>query len=351
MDLDCFFSSEKLNARFAEYKKVPLYATMNTGSLPDKVAHHLDHSYSNASHLLDEWQGRLGYFWVGASTGSLHYDDHDNLLCQICGRKKVILIPFEHTFAFRMGSLWDVFPNHSGFNASFFTEETRAAHPGLQEVPYFEADLGPGDTLLIPAGMLHAPIGDLDSISANIFVFDGPPPCPRSWWLLKRLEISTRVRKLLKLPLAHHDYQVRKAHDIEATSASRHWKAAKTAISLRRSLSRRMGKEEQRGSGVEGSSADQRFMCTVEVNVDPSNREKFLGLMRELCEPSKRELGCLRYEFVQVQDEPNRFLLMEEWRSMTDLERHKHTEHYTSIAPRIFELAKCSVTKLKPMGF
>jgi len=359
MDLDCFFSSDKLKARFADYKKTPLYACVNTAALLPKVARRLDHSYSSASHIIDEWQGRMGYLWVGASTGSLHYDEFDNLLCQISGRKKVILIPLEHTFAFSMGSILDVFPNHSGFNASFFTDEVRAQHPSMQGLPYFEADLGPGDTLLIPAGMLHAPCGDLDSVSANLFATHGPAPCARSWWLLKRLAISTGIRKLFHAKLAHHDYSQREAKDIATPSCRR----ASLALDIdHRDLGDQQGTTTEKkvpptspttptgSQQASERSACRPFMCKVEVSVEAKNRDKFLQLMQQLCEPSRRELGCLRYDLVQVHDEPNRFFLFEEWRSVDDLERHKHTDHFRTFAPKIFEIATCTPTKLLPVG-
>lgn len=387
-DLDCFFSSEKLKARFEAYRTTPVYATVNTGSIAIEVAHHLDHSYANASHLCDYWTQRMGYFWVGASTGSLHYDEFDNLLCQIAGRKKVILIPFEHSFAFKLGSIRSVFPNHSDMNANFFTEEMRVANPWLQKVPYFQADLFPGDTLLIPAGMLHAPCGDLDSISANIFVMDGPSPCRRSWWLLKRLAISTAVRSFLHAKTAHHDYHRRKSQDIEKmktikpnkdeheeAAKQRHSRAVRALGIDHKDLGREQGHSRtveppMRKSQTEPSvkhrarhhhhhhhaehehkSPDQLFMCTVEVDVESKDRDKLLEVMGELSALTKVEPGCLRYEFLQVQDEPNRFCLFEVWHSVADLENHKRTDHFAKLTPQIFAIAKCRVTKHQHVVF
>lgn len=104
----------------------------------------------------------------------------DNVLLQLRGTKRVIMFPIEHTADCRLYTMLGRLPNHSQYSSEFFTEEALAENPGLASAPYYEVELKAGEALVIPAGVMHAPIGNLDSVSLNIFVNDGPPAAARS---------------------------------------------------------------------------------------------------------------------------------------------------------------------------
>jgi autoinducer 2-degrading protein len=68
------------------------------------------------------------------------------------------------------------------------------------------------------------------------------------------------------------------------------------------------------------------------VNVHVHVKEGMEGAFREAtllnAENSVKESGVARFDVLQQQDEPTRFLLVEVYRTPMDPARHKETEHY-----------------------
>ncbi len=50
--------------------------------------------------------------------------------------------------------------------------------------------------------------------------------------------------------------------------------------------------------------------------------------LRQLVPASRSEAGCLHYELHQDRDTPERFYMLEIWRSADALEHHRQTEHF-----------------------
>jgi quinol monooxygenase YgiN len=50
--------------------------------------------------------------------------------------------------------------------------------------------------------------------------------------------------------------------------------------------------------------------------------------LRHLVPASRGEAGCLQYELHQDRDTPERFYMLEIWRSAAALEHHRQTEHF-----------------------
>ena len=180
--LDRFPSSiEEQNVNRELHGRCKQYGFATSTDLPDGMQKKLAEFAAPVSALLAPWKQVCMNFWVGASSGSLHYDERDNVLMQLRGTKRVVMFPIEHTAACRLHAMLARLPNHSQYASKFFTQEALAGNPALAAAPYFEVELRAGDSLVIPAGVMHAPIGSLDSVSLNLFVNDGPPPAKRSW--------------------------------------------------------------------------------------------------------------------------------------------------------------------------
>lgn len=109
--------------------------------------------------------------WIGddgATKTGLHNDDEHNVLCQIRGRKRVILIsPDERDY---------VYPN-TLYDSGTECCDVDASHPDLQQHPLFaricvryEVTLEAGDVLFIPRFWYHEvnPVGNF-SVSINYF--------------------------------------------------------------------------------------------------------------------------------------------------------------------------------------
>jgi quinol monooxygenase YgiN len=70
------------------------------------------------------------------------------------------------------------------------------------------------------------------------------------------------------------------------------------------------------------------FVVHVYVHVKPASIEAFAAATLENARNSVQELGIARFDVVQQQDDPTRFVLVEVYRTPDDPARHKETAHY-----------------------
>ena len=79
----------------------------------------------------------------------------------------------------------------------------------------------------------------------------------------------------------------------------------------------------------------------VSVHVKPDQVEAFRAASVENARLSVREPGIARFDVVQQQDDPTRFMLVEVYRTPDDPARHKETAHYQkwrdAVAPMMAE--------------
>lgn len=66
----------------------------------------------------------------------------------------------------------------------------------------------------------------------------------------------------------------------------------------------------------------------VFVHVKPDQVEAFQGATLENARNSVQEPGIARFDVIQQQDDPTRFVLVEVYRTPQDPGRHKETAHY-----------------------
>ncbi len=70
------------------------------------------------------------------------------------------------------------------------------------------------------------------------------------------------------------------------------------------------------------------FIVHVFVHVKPERVEAFKAASLENARHSVQEPGVARFDVIQQQDDPTRFVLVEVYRSEADAARHKETVHY-----------------------
>lgn len=70
------------------------------------------------------------------------------------------------------------------------------------------------------------------------------------------------------------------------------------------------------------------FILHVHVKVKPDLVQPFIAATLDNARHSAEEPGVIRFDFVQQEDDPTRFLLMEIYRTAEDPARHKETAHY-----------------------
>jgi|SRR6516225_7033292 autoinducer 2-degrading protein len=79
----------------------------------------------------------------------------------------------------------------------------------------------------------------------------------------------------------------------------------------------------------------------VHVHVKPESLEAFKQLSLANARESVKEPGIARFDVVQQQDDPTRFVLIEVYRSVEATAAHKETKHYQTwrdaVAPMMAE--------------
>ena len=70
------------------------------------------------------------------------------------------------------------------------------------------------------------------------------------------------------------------------------------------------------------------FVVHVFVHVKPESVEAFKDATIENARNSVQEPGIARFDVVQQLDDPNRFVLVEAYRTPDDAAEHKKTAHY-----------------------
>ena len=70
------------------------------------------------------------------------------------------------------------------------------------------------------------------------------------------------------------------------------------------------------------------FIVHVFVHVKPNYIEAFKTASLENARNSVQEPGIARFDVIQQQDDPSRFVLVEVYRTAMDPARHKETDHY-----------------------
>jgi autoinducer 2-degrading protein len=70
------------------------------------------------------------------------------------------------------------------------------------------------------------------------------------------------------------------------------------------------------------------FIVHVFVHVKPDKVEVFRAASIENARESIKEPGIARFDFLQQQDDPTRFVLVEVYRTADDPAKHKETKHY-----------------------
>jgi autoinducer 2-degrading protein len=66
----------------------------------------------------------------------------------------------------------------------------------------------------------------------------------------------------------------------------------------------------------------------VHVNVKPENVEDFIQASLENARGSVKEPGNVRFDVLQMKDDPCRFILYEAYATAEDAAAHKNTPHY-----------------------
>jgi quinol monooxygenase YgiN len=76
----------------------------------------------------------------------------------------------------------------------------------------------------------------------------------------------------------------------------------------------------------------------VFIHVKPESVEVFRAATIENARNSIREPGIARFDFIQQDDDPTRFVLVEVYRTADDPAKHRETAHYKTWQQRVAEM-------------
>jgi quinol monooxygenase YgiN len=75
----------------------------------------------------------------------------------------------------------------------------------------------------------------------------------------------------------------------------------------------------------------------------PQKRDELLATLREFVKPTRAEAGCVEYHLHVSNDDPNLFILYENWESKLELDTHLKTELLTAFFNRRMDLLEKDV--------
>lgn len=73
--------------------------------------------------------------------------------------------------------------------------------------------------------------------------------------------------------------------------------------------------------------AKQTIRVVAQINALPGKEEEVKSILAGLVEPTRQEAGCIQYELLQNNTEPNNFVLLEEWETQAALDGHSAAAH------------------------
>ena len=76
----------------------------------------------------------------------------------------------------------------------------------------------------------------------------------------------------------------------------------------------------------------------VYVRVKPERVDDFIEATRVNASNSVREPGIARFDVIQQQDDPTRFVLVEVYRTPEDPAKHKETAHYAAWVETVVDM-------------
>jgi quinol monooxygenase YgiN len=80
------------------------------------------------------------------------------------------------------------------------------------------------------------------------------------------------------------------------------------------------------------------YIVVVTVHVKPEAKERFVEASRLNARGSRTEPGNLRWDLLAAEDDPNRFLLYEVYRTKDDFAKHQQTPHYLTWKTAVADL-------------
>lgn len=76
----------------------------------------------------------------------------------------------------------------------------------------------------------------------------------------------------------------------------------------------------------------------AKIEAKPNHADSLLSLLENLVRDSRKEDGCITYELLQDKEQPELFVMREQWKSQAILEQHQKTPHFQNFVAKAQEL-------------
>lgn len=76
------------------------------------------------------------------------------------------------------------------------------------------------------------------------------------------------------------------------------------------------------------SGHESMKIITVKFIAQPARRNEIISLCTGMLEPSRKEIGCVSYNFYQDITDQNSFFFFEEWKDQESIDSHNASPHF-----------------------
>ena len=83
----------------------------------------------------------------------------------------------------------------------------------------------------------------------------------------------------------------------------------------------------------------------VFIQVGAEKRQEVVALSKELVAASLKDNGCVAYDLFESATRPDVLMIGETWRDAESLSAHEQAAHFTTLVPKIQELAAMKLEK------
>ena len=83
----------------------------------------------------------------------------------------------------------------------------------------------------------------------------------------------------------------------------------------------------------------------VFIQVGAEKRQEVVALSKELVAASLKDNGCVAYDLFESATRPDVLMICETWRDAESLSAHEQPTHFTTLVPKIQELAAMKLEK------
>ena len=85
----------------------------------------------------------------------------------------------------------------------------------------------------------------------------------------------------------------------------------------------------------------------VFIQVSEANKADFEKVAKELVAASQKENGCIAYDLFQSSTRNDVYMICETWADEAVLKAHEGSEHFTTLVPKMQELAAMKIEKFQ----